>query len=132
MKHILTATAVALALGLATAGASAQYTGPSSIPAVTVKALQADGKDDQHAVLRGKRGRTLLFVNEFSAGANAGFYRRVLTSDGWNIVQDHALPTTGNRTAYVMTLRRGAAETSMSITRNGESTTVLVNFVDRN
>lgn len=80
----------------------------------------------------GKRGRTLLFVNEFSADANAGFYRRVLTSDGWNIVQDHALPTTGNRTAYVMTLRRGAAETSMSITRNGESTTVLVNLVDRN
>jgi hypothetical protein len=80
----------------------------------------------------GKRGRTLLFVNEFSTDANAGFYRRVLMSDGWNIVQDHALPLTGNRTAYVMTLRRGAAETSMSITRNGESTTVLVNLVDRN
>ncbi|MEM5430958.1 NirD/YgiW/YdeI family stress tolerance protein [Cupriavidus oxalaticus] len=54
MKRILTATAVALALGLAAAGASAQYTGPSSIPVMTVKALQADGKDDQHAVLRGK------------------------------------------------------------------------------
>jgi len=79
-----------------------------------------------------KRGRTLLFVNEFSADANAGFYRRVLTSDGWNIVQNHELPLTGNRTAYVMTLRRGTAETSMSITRKGESTTVLVNLVDRN
>ncbi|MNC88495.1 hypothetical protein D3C83_43120 [compost metagenome] len=54
-----------------------------------------------------------------------------MTGDGWQIVQDHAVPLTGNRTAYVMTLRRGAAETSMSITRRGEATTVLVNLVDR-
>ena len=54
MKRILTATALALALGLAAAGAIAQYTGPSAVPVMTVKALQADGKDDQQAVLRGK------------------------------------------------------------------------------
>ncbi|AEI79165.1 hypothetical protein CNE_2c01790 [Cupriavidus necator N-1] len=54
MKRILTATALTLALGLAATGASAQYTGPSAIPAMTVKALQAEGKDDQHAMLRGK------------------------------------------------------------------------------
>ncbi|WP_432261654.1 YgiW/YdeI family stress tolerance OB fold protein [Cupriavidus sp. TMH.W2] len=54
MKRILTTTALALALGFAAAGASAQYTGPSTVPAMTVKALQADGKDDQPAVLRGK------------------------------------------------------------------------------
>ena len=79
----------------------------------------------------GKRGRTLLFTNEFSADANAGFYRRVLTAEGWSIVVDHALPVGGNRTAYVMTLRRGAAETNMSITRNGDYTSVLVNLADR-
>ncbi|CAJ94995.1 Bacterial OB-fold domain-containing protein [Cupriavidus necator] len=54
MKRILTATALTLVLGLAAAGASAQYTGPSAVPVMTVKALQADGKDDQQAVLRGK------------------------------------------------------------------------------
>ena len=79
----------------------------------------------------GKRGRTLYFTNEFSADANAGFYRRVMASDGWRIVVDHELPVGGNRTAYVMTLKRGAAETSMSITRKGEFTSVLVNFMDR-
>jgi len=79
----------------------------------------------------GKRGRTILLTNEFSAHANAGFYRRVLASDGWRVVVDHALPVGGNRTAYVMTLKRGAAETNMSISRHGESTSVLVNLVDR-
>jgi len=79
----------------------------------------------------GKRARTIFFTNEFSPDANAGFYRRVLGGEGWRIVVDHELPVGGNRTAYVMTLKRGAAETSMSITRNGESTTVLVNLMDR-
>lgn len=79
----------------------------------------------------GKRGRTILLTNEFSPDANAGFYRRVLGGEGWQIVVDNALPVGGNRTAYVMTLKRGAAETNMSITRNGEFTSVLVNLVDR-
>lgn len=34
--------------------AAAQYTGPSSIPTSTVKALLDEGKDDQRAVLRGR------------------------------------------------------------------------------
>ncbi|KJK26258.1 hypothetical protein UB46_00800 [Burkholderiaceae bacterium 16] len=42
---VLTATAVM---------AQAQYVGPSTVPATTVKALTEQGKDDQHAVLRGK------------------------------------------------------------------------------
>jgi hypothetical protein len=79
----------------------------------------------------GKRGRTLLFTNEFSPDANAGFYKRVLTSEGWQVVVDHALPMVGNRTAHVLSLRRGAAETSMTISRSGEVTNVLVNQVDR-
>jgi hypothetical protein len=79
----------------------------------------------------GKRARTIFFTNDFSPDANAGFYRRVLGGEGWRIVVDHALPVGGNRTAYVMTLKRGAAETNMSITRNGESTNVLVTLMDR-
>lgn len=79
----------------------------------------------------GKRARTIFFTNDFSPDANAGFYRRVLPGEGWRIVVDHELPVGGNRTAYVMTLKRGTAETSMSITRSGESTNVLVNLMDR-
>ena len=79
----------------------------------------------------GKRARTIFFTNDFSPDANAGFYRRVLGGDGWRVVVDHELPVGGNRTAYVMTLKRGTAETNMSITRSGESTNVLVNLMDR-
>ncbi|WP_020206834.1 MULTISPECIES: YgiW/YdeI family stress tolerance OB fold protein [Cupriavidus] len=50
MKRILIATALAAA----TVAAQAQYTGPSAVPAATVKSLQAQGKDDQPAVLRGQ------------------------------------------------------------------------------
>jgi hypothetical protein len=78
----------------------------------------------------GKRGRTLFFTNEFSPDANADFYRRVLGGEGWAIVAGNAMPA-GNRNVYTMTLRRGAAETSMSIARTGELTSVLVNMVDR-
>jgi len=36
------------------AAAPAGYTGPSSVPAITAKELLANGKDDQHARLKGK------------------------------------------------------------------------------
>ena len=78
----------------------------------------------------GKRGRTLLFVNEFSPDTNAAFYRRTLGAEGWSVIADHALPV-GNQNAHVLTLKRGLNETSMTISRNGENTTVLVNLVDR-
>jgi hypothetical protein len=78
----------------------------------------------------GKRGRTLFFVNDFSPDANAGFYRRVMASDGWTIIADYGLPV-GNRYVYVMTLKRGPAETSLSFARTGEFTSVLVNMMDR-
>jgi len=79
----------------------------------------------------GKRARTIYFTNDFSPDANAGFYRRVLTGEGWRVVVDHELPVGGNRTAYVMILKRGTAETNMSITRSGEFTNVLVTLMDR-
>ncbi len=36
------------------AAAPAGYTGPSSVPTITAKELLANGKDDQHARLKGK------------------------------------------------------------------------------
>ncbi len=78
----------------------------------------------------GKRGRTLVLTNGFSPDANADFYRRVLSAEGWRVVSSHTMPV-GNRNAYVLTLKRGLNETSMTIARNGEFTSVLVNLVDR-
>lgn len=52
MKKSTLVSALVLALALPFA-ASAQYTGPSAVPAMTVKQLLDTGKDDQHATLRG-------------------------------------------------------------------------------
>jgi len=61
MTHIKTATlkkttlalGMSLALMLPLSSAFAQYAGPSSVQAMTVKQLLDTGKDDQHATLRG-------------------------------------------------------------------------------
>ncbi|KPU95387.1 hypothetical protein APR50_17370 [Variovorax paradoxus] len=49
-QAFLAAAALALSLPLSSL---AQYSGPSSVPAMTVKQLLDTGKDDQHATLRG-------------------------------------------------------------------------------
>jgi uncharacterized protein (TIGR00156 family) len=47
--------AAALSGALLATGAQAQgYTGPSTVPVMTVKSLTETGRDDQHAVLRGR------------------------------------------------------------------------------
>lgn len=38
----------------ASAGAMAQYQGPSSVPVMSVKQLMDQGQDDQHATLKGR------------------------------------------------------------------------------
>jgi len=49
-QAFLAAAALALSLPMAS---QAQYAGPSTVPAMTVKQLLDTGKDDQHATLRG-------------------------------------------------------------------------------
>jgi hypothetical protein len=78
----------------------------------------------------GKNARTLLLKNEFSPDSNADFYVRNMTGEGWVLIQNSPVPI-GNRNAYVLTFRRGFDETTMSIARTGESTSVLVNVVAR-
>jgi len=53
LKKTTLALGMSLALGLPLSSAFAQYAGPSSVPAMTVKQLLDTGKDDQHATLRG-------------------------------------------------------------------------------
>ncbi|CAN0624514.1 BOF domain-containing protein [Burkholderia multivorans] len=45
---------IAALAALPATGAYAQYTGPSTLTAMTVQQLLAGGKDDQHVVLRGR------------------------------------------------------------------------------
>jgi uncharacterized protein (TIGR00156 family) len=52
MKKSTVACTLALALALPFA-ASAQYSGPSTVPALSVKQLLETGQDDQHATVRG-------------------------------------------------------------------------------
>jgi len=53
LKKTTLALGMSLALALPLSSAFAQYAGPSSVPAMTVKQLLDTGKDDQHATLRG-------------------------------------------------------------------------------
>ena len=53
MKQLARILTIALA-ALPAMAAHAQYTGPSTLTATTVKQLLADGKDDQHVVLQGR------------------------------------------------------------------------------
>ena len=80
----------------------------------------------------GKAARTILLTNGFSPSSNADFYRRTMPGDGWRVLADHALPMRGgNGEAYAMTLRRGLNEATMTIARQGDGSSVLVNVVDR-
>jgi hypothetical protein len=80
----------------------------------------------------GKEARTILLQNQFSTTANANFYRRKITEDGWNITGDHLIPYQGGQgSSYAMTFKRGFNETSMAITRSKDGTSVLVNLVDK-
>lgn len=53
LKKTTLAFGMSLALALPLSSAFAQYAGPSSVPAMTVKQLLDTGRDDQHATLRG-------------------------------------------------------------------------------
>ena len=45
---------IAVVLSLAATAAAAEYTGPSNVPAMTVKQLLETGADDQYATLQGR------------------------------------------------------------------------------
>jgi len=78
----------------------------------------------------GKNARTLLLTNGFSAEANADFYRQTLVDQGWRPVSGYQM-TTRAGPGITLVMKRGLAETSLVITRNGGKTTVLANMVDK-
>jgi hypothetical protein len=80
----------------------------------------------------GKPGRTILLMNAYSPATNADFYRRNLEGDGWRIIADQTVRLRGgNGEAHALTLKRGLNETSMTISRSGEGSSVLVNMMDK-
>lgn len=82
-----------------------------------------DHRDD------GKSARTLLLSNTFSAESNASFYRQTLADQGWRTVSSYQM-TTKNGPGITLVMKRGLAEASLVITRNGANTMVLANMVD--
>lgn len=78
----------------------------------------------------GKIGRTLLLKNNFSAQANADFYRNSMRNEGWVSVTDQVTRTpTGAQMVQVW--RRGVAEANLVIGGGKSETQVVVNVVDR-
>lgn len=77
----------------------------------------------------GKTARTLLLSNTFSAEANASFYRQSLADKGWRTVSSYQM-TTKKGPGITLVMKRGLAEASLVITRDGQNTNVLANLVD--
>lgn len=78
----------------------------------------------------GKNARTVLLNNSFSLDANADFYRQSLADQGWKLLNGYRMPTKKGP-GVTLVLKRGVAETSIVITRDGANTMVLANLVDR-
>ncbi len=78
----------------------------------------------------GKQARTLLLSNSFSAETNADFYRRNLRDQGWRMVSSYQM-TTKKGPGITLVMKRGLAEASLVITRDGSNTMVLANLVDK-
>lgn len=78
----------------------------------------------------GKNARTLLLSNTFSAEANADFYRRTLTDQGWKILSSYQMDT-AKGSGITIVLKRQLAEANLVITKNGSNTMILANLVDK-
>lgn len=77
----------------------------------------------------GKNARTLLLRNGFSPEANADFYRRNMGDKGWKMVSGYEMATKKGP-GITLVMKRGMAETSLVITREGGKSMVLANMVD--
>lgn len=78
----------------------------------------------------GKSARTLLLSNAFSPEANADFYRRNLSGQGWQTVSSYQMKTKKGP-GITLVMKRGLAEASLVISRTGQATNVLANLVDK-
>ncbi len=77
----------------------------------------------------GKVARTLLLSNGFSAETNADFYRQNLADQGWKLINGFQIKTKKGP-GITLVMKRGLAEVSVVITREGGTSIVLANLVD--
>lgn len=78
----------------------------------------------------GKKARTLLVKNGFSAEANADFYRRNMADKGWKVLTSYGGSVRDTR-ASTMMLKQKQREVSITITQKGAESNVLLNFMDQ-
>jgi len=86
--------------------------------------------NDINSVDGPKTARTLMLTNQFSPQANASFYERVLSQDGWQTVSSLPVPMPKGD-GYMLVMQRGVSRVDMSISRKDQDTTVLVNILDK-
>lgn len=77
-----------------------------------------------------KNARTLLFTNQQPIEQNVRFYREQYERAGWSALVDRPV-VTDRGPGYVMVWRRGLEEASITVQRQGASTTVVANLVDQ-
>ncbi len=78
----------------------------------------------------GKIGRTVLLSNGFSPDTNATFYRNAYTGLGWQVVNNYRMEKPGIR-GNVLVLKNGLREISVTSTKQGDESQVLLNFVNQ-
>lgn len=78
----------------------------------------------------GKTARTVALKNSFSPAANADFYRRSLGDLGWTVTNHYRMQKP-NVNGDVMVLRNGARELSITMSRDGRESNVMLNYVDQ-
>lgn len=78
----------------------------------------------------GKTARTVVLKNGFSPAANADFYRRNLADLGWSVTNHYRLEQP-KQNGDVMVLKNGLRELSVTMTRDGKESNVLLNYVDQ-
>lgn len=78
----------------------------------------------------GKTARTVMLKNGFSPAANADFYRRNLGDLGWVVTSHYRIDKPG-QAGDVMVLKNGQRELSLTLTREGSESNVLLNYVNQ-
>lgn len=78
----------------------------------------------------GKTARTVVLKNGFSPAANADFYRRNLGDLGWRVTNHYRMEKPDQK-GDVMVLKNGLRELSVTMTRAGNESNVLLNYVDQ-
>lgn len=78
----------------------------------------------------GKIARTVVLKNTYSPTANADFYRRNLGDLGWRVTNHYRMEKPGQN-GDVMVLKNGLRELSITLTRQGSESNVLLNYVDQ-